>query len=214
MLGDKGMKLLDLFCGAGGAAMGYYRAGFTEIIGVDIDPQRRYPFEFVQDDALEFVGKFGYEFDVIHASPICKGNTKLNAIHKRNYPDQIPETRRLLKMSGRPYIIENVLGADLINPLRLDGSMFGLKVIRPRLFETIPVIWFPPMKALQNGKCAPRGEYDRGQYGLITVAGHNFAPSVAKIAMGINWMTGAELSQAIPPAYTEWLGRQIIEAIH
>lgn len=207
------MRLLDLFCGAGGAAMGYYRAGFDEIVGVDIKPQKRYPFEFYEANALDFVGLWGREFDVIHASPICKGNTKLKAIHKRAYPDQIPEIRQLLQSTEKPYIIENVIGAKLINPLRLEGAMFGLRVIRPRLFETNPAVWFPPPMRLQTGKCAPRGEYDRGQYGLITVAGHNFDPAVARIAMGIDWMSQAELSQAIPPAYTEWLGKQIIEII-
>lgn len=205
-------RLLDAFCGAGGAGMGYYQAGF-EVVGVDVRPQKHYPFEFHQADALKFIAEYGREFDVIHASPICKSFTKLQRIHGRNYPDQITPIRDLLKKIDRPYIIENVPGSPLINPIKLNGAMFDLGVRRERWFETNPVIWFPPLVGYQNGKVGKRGEYDRGNNGLITVAGHNFNPKIARLAMDIDWMTGMELSQAIPPAYTKWIGERFMEIL-
>jgi DNA (cytosine-5)-methyltransferase 1 len=195
--------------------MGYHCAGFDEIVGVDIAPQKRYPFEFVRGDALEYVARHGHEFDVIHASPPCQVYSKTVPLSNGNHPDLVEPTRDLLIAAGKPYIIENVRfpGAPLINPITLCGAMFGLRVIRKRLFETCPIVIFTPPIMEQVGRCAPRGVYDRGQYGLITVVGNNFSPKFARLAMGIDWMTRDELSQAIPPAYTEWLGRQILELI-
>jgi DNA (cytosine-5)-methyltransferase 1 len=139
------MKLLDLFCGAGGAAMGYYRAGFEDITGVDNKPQPNYPFEFILGDALEYVIDHGAEFDVIHASPPCQAYSITKSLPwVDDYPELIEPLRNLLKETDKPYVIENVLGAPLINPLELCGSMFGLPLIRHRLFECNPPIWFPP----------------------------------------------------------------------
>jgi DNA (cytosine-5)-methyltransferase 1 len=141
------MRLLDLFCGAGGAAMGYYRAGYTEIVGVDIHPQKRYPFTFVQGDALEYLAAHGHEFDLIHASPPCQAYSRARMLQGNDHPDLVGPTRELLIASGKPYIIENVVGAPLINPIRLTGTMFGLLTVRPRLFESnlpIPMLLEPP----------------------------------------------------------------------
>lgn len=130
-------KLLDLCCKAGGAAVGYYRAGFDEIVGVDIEPQPRYPFEFVQDDAFGFLVKHGREFDVIHASPPCKA---FSAARRRNHhaskhPDLLTPMLDLLHSVGRPYVVENVYGSPLPRPsIMLCGLMFGLKVLRHRFF--------------------------------------------------------------------------------
>jgi site-specific DNA-cytosine methylase len=128
-------RLLDLFCGAGGAGMGYHRAGF-EVVGVDIAPQPHYPFEFHQGDALEYLAAHGHEFDAIHASPPCQRYSSIQRItkNKHKWPDLVDPVRQLLIKSGKPYVIENVQGA----PLRVDafmcGSMFGLGMIRHRIF--------------------------------------------------------------------------------
>jgi DNA (cytosine-5)-methyltransferase 1 len=210
------VKLLDLFCCAGGAAMGYYRAGFTEIVGVDIKPQPRYPFKFVQGDALEYLAKHGQEFDLIHASPPCQAYSTTKSLHKKTHPELIEPTRELLKATGKPYVIENVEGAPLVNPLMLCGTMFpGLRVYRHRLFECNPPIWFPPIACNHSFSMpAPKGEYHTlEKYEFITCVGHNFQAEAGRIAMQIDWMTRDELAQAIPPAYTKWIGKQMIELI-
>lgn len=217
------MKLLDLFCGAGGAAMGYYRAGFDDITGVDINPMPRYPFKFIQADALEYLREHGSEYDVIHASPVCKGYSNLASLWQdREYPDDIPEVRRLLQETGKPYIIENVVGAPLKDYVMLCGSMFGLRVYRHRLFECNPQIIISPASCNHWGKASgtkqpkdrPRVRQDFEHFDIMTVTGHNYILEHAKQAMGIDWMQQSEISQAIPPAYTEWIGKRIIEAIN
>lgn len=202
---------LDLYCKAGGAGMGYARAGF-DVTGVDIEPQSRYPFTFIQADALEYVEAHGHEYDFIHASPPCQAFTSLQGRWGREYPDLISATRAALIATGKPYVIENVAGAPLENPLMLCGSMFGLKVIRHRLFETNPLIWFPP------GACShPKGAVGRrghlGDREWMTVTGHFSDIKKASAAMGIDWMTQRELAQAIPPAYTQWLGVEILATL-
>ena len=216
-------KLLDLFCGAGGAAMGYHRAGYDDIVGVDLVPQPRYPFRFVQDDALAYLAQLCHtgemaEYDLIHASPPCQAHSigaKFKGVAD-SYDDLVPATRRMLKASGRPYVIENVPLAPLDNPLELCGSMFGLPLIRHRLFECNPAIWFPPgPHACQHLYTASRNSYSTFANGAtaITVAGNNYRWEDGEIAMDIDWMSNRrELSQAIPPAYTEYIGRQMLEA--
>jgi DNA (cytosine-5)-methyltransferase 1 len=203
------LKLLDLFCGAGGAAMGYYLAGF-DVMGVDIKPQPHYPFEFHQADALEFCAAHGAEFDAIHASPPCQAYsiTRNLRTSRHDHPDLVALTREHLRATGLPFVIENVPCAPLINPLMLCGSMFGLGVIRHRLFETNPTLWFPPMSC-RHGAVLPmwwksrREALAQGkQFEYITVAGKSFLMHEAKRAMGIDWMTREGIAQAIPPAYT------------
>lgn len=201
--------ILDTFCKAGGASTGYYLAGF-DVVGVDIEPQKNYPFEFYQGDAIEFIAKHGQEFDVIHASPPCQAYTKSQRIRKNTHPDLIVPTRNALKETGKPYIIENVVGAPLVNPIKLTGLMFGLMTIRPRLFECnfdLPLILSlsPSVKQTKMGRMV-EGEY-------IQVVGHFSGVDYAKKAMGIDWMTRDELREAIPPAYTKWIGEQIIGKI-
>lgn len=202
--------LLDTYCKAGGTSMGYHMAGF-EVIGVDIEPQKRYPFEFHQSDAIEFILRHGKDFDVIAGSPPCQGYSVISVLSSGLHPMLIPATRQAMQKTGRPYIIENVKGArfKLDNPIMLCGTMFGLKVIRHRYFECNPTIWFSPRPCQHKMKTGKRGEYDNGQHGYMTVVGHNFNVEKAKTAMGIGWMTGKELSQAIPPVYTKWLGGEI-----
>lgn len=213
-----GLRLLDLFCGAGGAAMGYHRAGFDEIIGVDIKPQPRYPFEFVQADAMTFPLD---GFDAIHASPPCQDYAVTRSIPGRDstlYPRLIEPVRSALRATGRPYIIENPPPAPLIDPLLLCGTMFGLRTRRHRLFETEPPIYFRPASCNHSGRVKIAGKGKRLAYyitdaaeSMVTVAGHLFSLKAGSDAMGIHWMQRDELAEAIPPAYTEYVGRALIQ---
>jgi DNA (cytosine-5)-methyltransferase 1 len=204
-------RLLDLFCGAGGAGMGYHRAGF-EVVGVDIKPQKHYPFEFHQADALEYLAEHGAEFDVIHASPPCQRySCATPKTHRGNHPDLIDATRLALMKSSKPWIIENVGGARKVlhSPMMLCGTMFGINLFRHRYFEIYPpVFWLVP-------PC-------RHDFHPIVVSGHSqlhinggrvSGNSIEedRQAMGIDWMSSDEITLAIPPAYTEWIGKRIME---
>lgn len=212
--------ILDLFCGAGGAAMGYHRAGF-DVFGVDIEPQPDYPFEFHQGDALTLGPEFlrSWRFDAIHASPPCQYFTKGagQAGTRGRHLNLIPPVRALLKAAGLPYVIENVDEArrELINPILLCGAMFDLGVFRHRWFEA-PRLAGP----VRGPHLAHAGRVGDGRY--FTVTGHSGGRSnrdqVAggskadwSRAMGIDWMTTRQLSQAIPPAYTECIGAQLLD---
>jgi DNA (cytosine-5)-methyltransferase 1 len=209
-------RLLDLFCGAGGAGQGYAHAGF-EVVGVDIAPQPRYPFEFHQGDALDFVREHGREFDVIHASPPCQGYSVCRFLPQNAgnvYALLIDAIRDELRSSGKPYVIENVVGAPLETPIVLEGRMFGLKVLRKRLFESSLFLLSPMIAPMKKRKhVADISEFERGQYGFVGVYGQRFSVPVAREAMGIDWMTRAELAQAIPPAYTEFIGREMLRIL-
>lgn len=184
--------------------MGYSRAGF-EVVGVDIKPQPRYPFEFHQADALTY-GLDG--FDAIHASPPCQ---KYSWSAKRwDVPraDLVPATRARLHGYGVPFIVENVIGAPLLQAVLLCGTQFGLGVIRHRLFESNYLLLAP-------APCHHVGSVRGGEY--VTVAGHGGdnikgrgSRAAKQAAMGIDWMSDQELNEAIPPAYTEYLGRQLL----
>jgi len=131
-------KLLDLYCGGGGAAKGYFRAGFTQIVGVDTVFQKRYPFEFIQSDALEYLRDHHHEFDVVHASPPCQKWSIASNVHRnrgKKYIDYLTPTLAELKKIGIPYVVENVPGAPLDKSITLCGLMFGLKVFRHRHFD-------------------------------------------------------------------------------
>ena len=200
--------------------MGYHRAGF-EVVGVDIEPQPHYPFEFIQADALEFIAQHGHEFDVIHASPPCQAYSTLKGLCKKQYPVLIGAVRELIQRTRRPYIIENVMGAKpyLEQPFFLCGSSFGLGVWRHRLFETKPFILLKPPCCHKlfprpldvTGTGGPLKGKRKKPGGGISRKPKNMAE--AGSAMGIDWMTRSELSQAIPPAYTEWIGWRILETI-
>jgi DNA (cytosine-5)-methyltransferase 1 len=210
-------KLLDLFCCAGGSATGYHRAGF-EVVGVDIAPQPHFPFEFHKADALEYLAEHGHEFDAIHASLPCQAYSVTYSMPNVGaYPELIVPVRNLLISTGKPYVIENVPGAPLVNPLELCGSMFGLQLIRHRWFEIGPPVWFPPAphrcKDLYTASSRTCSTFANGAT-AITVAGHNYILEEGKRAMGIDWMTSRdELSEAIPPAYTEFIGSQLIKVL-
>ena len=224
----KKYKILDLFCKAGGAAKGYADAGF-EVVGVDIIEQPNYPYTFIRSDAIEFLKNNDLsEFDVIHASPPCQKHSKCQQLSKaRNkgaygtHQDFIFETRELLDKIGKPYIIENVEGAPLHNPLSLYGSQFeNLYTQRRRLFESnIPLK--EPEKKMQRHKTPTAGN-GIGEDGWISICGSGGVRGMnaRQIVLywgfalgGIDWMTREELAEAIPTKYTEFLGKQLIEYI-
>lgn len=213
-------KLLDLFSCAGGAGMGYHRAGF-EVVGVDIDPQPNYPFEFIQADALALDADFLDSFDVIHASPPCQSYSDLAKRNKNadKWPRLIEPVREMLEATGLPYIIENVEGAPLLDPVVLCGTMFpGLRVIRHRLFES-NVRLHPgehqkhPLVFTHDKRKAHYGKLDQDTAFVQVTGGGNCSVANAKDALGIDWMTKNEMNESIPPAYTEFLGRQLLEHI-
>jgi len=204
-------RLLDLFCGAGGAGMGYHRAGF-DVTGVDIEPQPRYPFEFRQADALTFPLD---GFDAIHASPPCRDHTMLATMAgKVGNGWMLGATRDRLITSGRPWIIENTSKAPMAAHIILCGTMFGLgtgpyELRRHRLFETSGLYLLTPQcqhRRRAIGVYGHGGGLDRdNRYGTLA----NKAESAD--ALQIDWMIRSELSQAIPPAYTEYIGRALLE---
>lgn len=215
-------KLLDLYCCAGGAGAGYRRAGF-DVTGVDISPQPRYPFTFHQADALEFLAAHGHEYDAVHASPPCQTHSALTKGNRARagwadgHVDYIDRTRRLLEHIGRPYVIENVQGAPLRRDLTLCGEMFGLAVIRHRYFEFGG--WFAPqpVHVKHRGRVAGmrHGEWFTGPYFAVYGDGGGKG-SVAQWqeAMGIDWTSDRrELAEAIPPAYTEYVGGYLLAAL-
>lgn len=203
-------RLLDLFCGAGGASMGYHRAGF-EVVGVDIDPQPDYPFEFVEGDALD-ADLSG--FDAIHASPPCPVHSSLNGWSGETTSlDLIPQTRELLEASGLPFVIENVPGAPLRNPVQICGQALGLRVRRHRLFESnfpimVPQCQHPGPPVIVVGGSIGRKVFDPRRKAI--------APTweQAKEVMGMPWATKRQgVVNAIPPAYTEHIGGYLMAEV-
>jgi DNA (cytosine-5)-methyltransferase 1 len=213
------VKLLDLCCGAGGAGEGYARAGF-EVVGVDINPQPNYPFAFYRGDALAVLkdivdGKPRKRFDAIHASFPCQAKC---AYRRKGYgvgdgyPNLIPEGRELLEATGRPYVIENVEGFrdELRDPIRLCGSSFGLDVRRHRLFESnVPLRALPCDHSWQTPRFPAATNRAPNSRRTVEVGVWRIPLEIQQKAMGIDWMTLPELSEAIPPAYTEFIGNQL-----
>lgn len=239
-------RLLDLYSGAGGCAKGYHDAGF-DVVGVDLKDQPNYPYTFIRDDALAVLDCLVHgerihgwkmtDFVAIHGSPPCQAHSSI-AKQQRilrpgayEHPDLVDDTRRLMKRSGLPYVIENVIGAPLHNAIQLCGSSFGLDVRRHRLFEcSFPVMGLPCAHHWQTPRFRSLDKrrglksvvpvYGGGQItGLASVVGvHgnlNYAGERAlrEAAMGIDWMTPYELTQAIPPAYTEHIGQYLMAAV-
>jgi DNA (cytosine-5)-methyltransferase 1 len=244
-------KLLDLFCGAGGCAVGYHRAGF-DVVGIDRESQPRYPYEFIKADAFMFLRSMmedcpedngGYsihDFSVIHASPPCQGYSRMRHLpwlKGKKYPLLIAETVKRLEQTGKTWVVENVedAGAEVRGAIMLCGTMFDLKVYRHRLFLSNRFLWQPPHRKhkviigkgrMLNDRAKSN---DDGWVSLPSkgtplnglrpsgdrhaVAGHFSGMEAAKKAMGIDWMNRAELSQAIPPAYTEFIGKQLLSIV-
>jgi DNA (cytosine-5)-methyltransferase 1 len=214
--------------------MGYHRAGF-EVVGVDIEPQPNYPFKFIQADAVEFLRTgsmmIATNFDAIHASPPCQRNSKLQSLgmarngsyKAKEHPDLIDPIRKLLVEMNTwhymPYVIENVEGAELIDPIKLCGLNFGLKVYRHRLFESNAYLMQP--EHIPHDDQTPSAGNGISPKGFISVCGTGGVKGMKakeivdywSMAMGIDWMNRAELAQAIPPAFTEFIGQQLMEQL-
>jgi DNA (cytosine-5)-methyltransferase 1 len=213
-------RALDLFCAAGGVSAGLHRAGF-DVTGVDIAPQPHYPFPFVQADALHYVAEHAHRFHVIAASPPCFVHSDLAAVLPagHGHVDLIPATRTALQATGLPYVIENVEGAPLHDPLVLCGSMFGLgaqcgdgwrELRRHRLFESDVALTAPgPCRHVHPVISAHGGGPTRRAPGCGR-GGYQGLVAERRAAMGIEWMTRAEMNLAIPPAYAEHVGAQLL----
>lgn len=224
-------RLLDLCCGSGGAATGYARAGF-EVTGVDIKPQPHYPYTFIQADAFHFLATADLsQFDSIHVSPFCQEYSQSRYLRRAVHPQVAPKPkqirafRSLLERTGLPWIIENVAGSDLPDAVELCGSMFGLPIRRHRWFSASFLLFAPGPCRHTNSCMNPIGGKVRG-YGSLASSrtyqdakGHTrkreaYLPLAAgRQAMGIDWMNLKELSQAVPPAYTEWVGLQLYDVV-
>lgn len=216
-------RLLDLFCCAGGAGMGYHRAGF-DVVGVDIKPQPRYPFEFINADVLGISPRWiADNFDAVHASPPCQGYSAARfSPNTVGAPLLIDATRDLLNASGLPWAIENVEGARsaMRDPIMLCGTAFGLgaaghELRRHRLFESNIDLDAPACQHTAKPVVGVYGGHPRcrsakhGGRGTADFVGQD-KPAIARECMGIDWMTMVQMSEAIPPAYTEFLGLQLI----
>lgn len=222
-------KLLDLFCGAGGAGEGYVRAGF-DVTGVDLYPQPENPHRFIQADWCEYLKEHGGEYDVIHASPVCKGYANLNSWGRVTHKREIPLVREQLLRIGKPYVIENIHSAkwDMIDPIQVCGSPFGLRVRRHRMFESsLNLIssgcdhgWQDAdqiylrrgrySKPTPTGVCPNTGGSQLFQPGTLKSMNRERERELRSEGMGIDWMSWEPLTQAIPPRFTQFLGRQII----
>jgi DNA (cytosine-5)-methyltransferase 1 len=209
-------RLLDLFCGAGGCSVGYHRAGF-DVIGVDINPQPNYPFEFHQADALTFPLD---GFDAIHASPPCQDYSAAMRHFTTGYPQLIDPIRDRLVTNGAPWVIENVAGAPLprqddlfgATGVELCGTMFGLRVLRHRLFETsFPI---PAPRGCDHSQRPMNPHNSESRKAWREILGPE-APIERRWReeMGVGWMNGAEGREAVPPAFTQYIGAQLMEQL-
>lgn len=219
------LRVLDLFCGAGGAGEGYRRLGM-DVTGVDKFAQPENPHRFIQSDWESYLLEHGHEYDLIHTSPVCKGYANVNSWAASTHARQIPIVRKRLIQLGKPYVIENVYSArwDMENPVQVCGSVFGLRVRRHRLFES--------NMELEGSGCdhkwqdASKIYLRRGRYSRPTASGvcpvNGDGKQLLNVttarelelrsqAMGIDWMSWTTLTQAIPPAFTEFIGAQILE---
>lgn len=190
--------------------MGYHRAGY-DVTGVDIKHQKNYPFFFVQQDALEYLYEYGHYFDAIHASPPCQRHSAMSHCRPglaEEYADLIEPVRDMLQKLDVPWVIENVPGSPLINPIILCGQMFDLELYRHRLFESNIPLQEPahPEHVIPASKA---GHWKPGT--IMSVSGHIAPIAKAREVMGIDWCNREELAEAIPPAYTEFIGKQLLE---
>ncbi len=204
-------KLLDLCCKAGGMSMGYSQVGF-DVTGVDIEPQPHYPFKFIQTDATKLDIEFLRQFDLISASPPCQKYSVTTSQWRKkgyDYPDLIEPIRDLLIASGKPYVIENVPQAPLIIRVILCGTMFGIRTYRHRIFESNFYIKQPAHpEHIATATHLGRPATDKH---FLTMAGHFSGVKLAREITGCHWMNRAELAEAIPPAYSKYIGGQFLK---
>lgn len=205
------MLVLDGFCRQGGAGAGYAAAGF-KVTGIDIEPQTRYPHTFVLGDAVEFIYRHGSGYDLIHVSPPCQHDSDTQRIMDRSHPDLIGPTREALESTGRPWVIENVRGAvpKLRNPVMLCGTMFGLRTYRHRYFEAGGWTLTAPEHSQHTAPQAKMGRAPKpGEF--ISAVGNFSGVQMVRDDWKVPWMNREGIREAIPPAYTEWVGKQFTE---
>jgi DNA (cytosine-5)-methyltransferase 1 len=211
------MRLLDLFCCAGGASKGYVDAGF-DVVGVDLKPQPRYPYKFIQADAIECIGNLIAtgavdDFDAIHASPPCQAFSKLSNSApgtKERYPNLMPQTRELLRATNKPYVIENVPGAPLNATVILCGTSFSLRLRLHRLFETS----FPVTQlACDHSSYVINPANADGRARIRTEFPGRLLEPFWRETKGVSWMNGHEGREAIPPVYTKYIGQHLLTSI-
>jgi DNA (cytosine-5)-methyltransferase 1 len=214
-------KLIDPFCCAGGASMGYHRAGF-DVVGIDLHPQPNYPFEFIQGDAIEYLSDLDFmsQFDAAAGSPPCQGYSRMTRCRPGladEYPKLIDAVRDCYRTWGGPWIIENVEGSGLAGQDDLFGAygvmlcscMFGRELYRPRWFEASFPLPSPPYHPRHDKPASKAGHWKPGT--VISIAGHFGPMELAREVMDIDWMTGNEMREAIPPYMTEYLGAALLE---
>ncbi|MEV5133563.1 SAM-dependent methyltransferase [Streptomyces sp. NPDC053705] len=207
-----GLTVLDTYCCQGGAGWGYYLAGFR-VVGLDNADQPNYPFPFIQGDAVEYIRAHGHEYDLTHGSPPCQRYTNAQRLRKNDHPDLLGPTREAMQATGRPYIIENVVGAarHLLDPLTLCGAMFGLRTYRHRLFESSLELG----TRLHPRHIAPVAKMGRrvrdGEF--MHIVGNFTGVDLAREIMGMPWANRDGLRESIPPVYTKFLGEQAAEQI-
>jgi DNA (cytosine-5)-methyltransferase 1 len=204
------LKILDLYCCGGGAGFGYEQAGF-DVTGVDIVDQPKHQGKFIKADAIEYLNNNYHKYDVIHASPPCQAYSTSSMqfrIAGKKYPDLIAPTREALIKTGKPYIIENVPGSPLVDPILLCGSMFGMRTYRHRLFESNMPIKAPnhPEHSHKNAKMGRKPK--DGEF--IQYVGHFSGVKLVQEMTGLSWLGQYELAQSIPPQYTKYIGEQIV----
>ncbi|WP_405186494.1 DNA cytosine methyltransferase [Streptomyces anulatus] len=205
------LRVLDLFCCQGGAAMGYHRAGF-DVTGIDLAPQPRYPFRFIQADAIDYVREHGAEFDFIHASPPCQRYSRAQKIQHRDHPDLIAPTRTALEATGRPWVIENVEEAhrELRNPVPLCAAAFGMRTYRHRLFETGGNFTFTPPRHPAHWAPLTKMGRPRAAGHFAHYVGNFSGVQEARTDMGVSWMNRDGIRECIPPAYTHHIATALL----
>ncbi|MEV0138444.1 DNA cytosine methyltransferase [Streptomyces globisporus] len=206
-----GLRVLDLFCCQGGAAMGYHRAGF-DVTGIDLAPQPRYPFRFIQADAIDYVREHGAEFDFIHASPPCQRYSRAQKIQHRDHPDLIAPTRAALEATGRPWVIENVEEAhrELCDPVTLCAAAFGMRTYRHRLFETGGGFTFIPPRHPAHWAPLTKMGRPRAAGHFAHYVGNFSGVADARTDMGVGWMNRDGIRECIPPAYTHHIATALL----
>ncbi|MCQ1576665.1 DNA cytosine methyltransferase [Streptomyces parvus] len=206
-----GLRVLDLFCCQGGAAMGYHLAGF-DVTGIDLAPQPRYPFRFIQADAIDYVREHGAEFDFIHASPPCQRYSRAQKIQHRDHPDLIAPTRAALETTGRPWVIENVEEAhrELRSPVTLCAAAFGMRTYRHRLFETGGTFTFTPPRHPAHWAPLTKMGRPRAADHFAHYVGNFSGVAEARTDMGVPWMNRDGIRECIPPAYTHHIATALL----
>ncbi|MFD8677151.1 SAM-dependent methyltransferase [Streptomyces seoulensis] len=209
-----GLRVLDVYCCQGGAAWGYGLAGF-DVTGVDLAPQPRYPFAFVQADAIEYIREYGAEFDFIHASPPCQRYSVAQRIQHRDHPDLIAATRTALESTGRPWVIENVEEAapELRDPITLCAAVFGMRTYRHRLFETGGGFTFTPPRHRPHTAPLTKMGRPRAAGHFAHYVGNFSGVQEARDDLGVPWMNRDGIRECIPPAYTQWIGTALLASL-